>query len=74
MHPSTNVFTHHPRSVGESYWQHMRTALSFAGTLALAACACLAHALLPFVCERTGSRMVREMNERLASRAAPPAA
>jgi hypothetical protein len=69
-----HAFTRHPRSVGESYFEHMRMALSFAGVLALATLACLAHAFLPFVCEKTGSRLVRELNARLSSRGAPPTA
>jgi hypothetical protein len=52
----------------------MGMALSFAGVLALATLACLAHALFPFMCERTGSRMVRQLNERLSARGGPPTA
>ena len=74
METITRAFTRHPISVGESYWHHMGMALSFAGTLAVAALACLAHALFPFVCERTGSRLVRELHARLESRGAPPRA
>ena len=72
METIMQAFTRHPRSVGESYFEHMRMALSFAGVLAWAACACLAHALFPFVCERTGSTLVRKLNERLVSRGGAP--
>jgi hypothetical protein len=30
MNRLSEAFTDHPRSVGESYWQHMGVALSFA--------------------------------------------
>jgi hypothetical protein len=74
MDAITQAFTRHPRSVGESYWEHMRMAFSFGATLALAALACFAHALFPFVCEKTGSSIVRRLHERLAARGAPPSA
>lgn len=69
-----NAFTRHPRSVGESYWAHMGMALSFAGTLALAMLACLVHAVLPFACESTGSRLVRRLHARLEARGSSPKA
>jgi len=37
-------FTAHPQTVGETYWQHMAVALSFAGALFGAAVAALVHA------------------------------
>lgn len=61
-------FTRHPRSVGESYGQHMGVAWSFGFTLIGAGLACLVHGLLPFAFERTGSRTVRALNERLTNR------
>ena len=67
-----NAFTEHPRSVGESYWQHMGASLSFAGPLAAAALAALVHALLPFLFTRTGSRIVARLYQRMvAQRGAP---
>ncbi|AMO25382.1 DUF6356 family protein [Ramlibacter solisilvae] len=71
MNTITQAFTRHPSNVGESYWQHMGMALSFAGVLALATLACLAHAIFPFLCERTGSRLVRQLNDRLSNRGGP---
>jgi hypothetical protein len=61
-------FTRHPRSVGESYGQHMGVAWRFGFTLIGAGLACLVHGLLPFAFERTGSRTVRALNERLTNR------
>ena len=63
-----NAFTDHPRSVGESYWQHMAVALSFAGSLLLAALASLVHAVFPFLCTRTGSGIVLQLHERVVKR------
>ena len=60
-------FTDHPASVGETYLEHMGVALSFAGALALAAAACLLHAILPFAFERTSSRAVEALYRRMVT-------
>ena len=62
------VFLAHPASVDESYFQHMRFALGFAGALAVAAGAALVHALVPALCETTASRKVRALHARLGAR------
>lgn len=60
-------FSAHPRSVGESYGRHFAVALSFAGTLAGAALACLVHAFLPFLFTRTGSDAIRSLHRRMVT-------
>jgi hypothetical protein len=62
------LFTEHPESVGESYWEHMRVALSFAGPLALAAGAALVHAFLPFLCKTTASGTIKRLYGRMTNR------
>lgn len=62
------AFTDHPHSVGESYWQHMGVALTFAGAMLLGAVASVVHAVFPFLCTRTGSGIVLELHERVARR------
>jgi len=57
------AFSEHPRSVGETYFEHLGTATRFSGALALAALACLVHGLLPFLFVSTGSRQVRRLHE-----------
>ena len=53
--------------VGESYFQHMRFAL-VVGTLATGAgLACLLHAFVPALCERTCSRAVASLQHLFAS-------
>ncbi|HUI17339.1 MAG TPA: DUF6356 family protein [Alphaproteobacteria bacterium] len=59
------LFLEHPRSVGESYFQHLAMAASFSGRLLLASAACLVHALVPGLCVRTGSNAIRELHERM---------
>ena len=59
------LFTVHPRSVGETYGEHLRAAAGFGFALIGAGLACLLHALLPFVCVRTGSETVRRLHQRM---------
>ncbi|MBT5073722.1 MAG: hypothetical protein HOJ34_09120 [Kordiimonadaceae bacterium] len=54
-------FTEHPASVGESYFGHLFSALSFCGKMTIALLACLTHAFLPFLCEKTGSVMITRL-------------
>ncbi|MDG1996458.1 MAG: DUF6356 family protein [Emcibacteraceae bacterium] len=54
-------FTEHPASVGETYFSHLFSALSFCGKMALALMACLVHAFLPFLFEKTGSEMITKL-------------
>ena len=64
------LFLDHPASVDESYVEHMRFALGFAGTLALAAGAALIHAFIPAACESTASGIVKRLYTRVAHRGA----
>lgn len=61
------VFRAHPRSVGESYLKHLGTALSFAVRLLAAGGACLVHAFVPALFERTGSRMIARLHEEMVA-------
>ena len=69
------LFTDHPASVNETYGEHMAMAGSFGLRLFLASLACFVHALLPFLFEKTGSRMITELHDRMVTnrvrRAAP---
>ena len=58
----------HPRSVDESYFQHMKFALAFSAGLFLAAFAAMVHALVPGLCERTASRKIEELHHRMHNR------
>lgn len=64
------LFTEHPAMVGETYGEHMRTALSFAGPLTKAAAGALVHAFLPFVCTTTASNTVKGLYGRMTRRCA----
>jgi hypothetical protein len=60
-----SAFKEHPASVGETYPQHFRSATGFALRLLLAGGACMIHAVLPCFFERTGSRMVAALHQRM---------
>ena len=58
-------FVDHPASVGETYLEHMGVAASFGGQMVLGGLACFIHALLPFTCERTASRRIALLHDRM---------
>ena len=59
------AFTQHPNSVGESYLQHMRVSFGFGGRMFVAAIGCFLHGLFPFLCVRTGSRAIHDLNHNM---------
>lgn len=67
------LFTEHPASVGESYLGHMAQAMSFAWLLLAGALACAAHAVLPFLFQRTGSGIIRQLHDRMVRNRRRPA-
>ena len=67
-----NPFTRHPDEVGESYGAHFAAAAGFGLRMIAGGLACLVHAVLPFLFERTGSETVRGLNATLCKRAEKP--
>ena len=64
------LFTAHPAAVEESYGEHFLFALRFAGLLFAAAFCALTHALLPFLFEKTASRIVARLYQKTNNRGA----
>jgi len=60
-----HLFKDHLTSVGESYFEHMASAFSFAARLLAAAFACFVHGLLPFLFTKTGSSAVKRLHEEM---------
>jgi hypothetical protein len=58
-------FREHPRSVGESYFQHMRSASWFAVTMIVAGVACFVHAIFPSLFVKTGSSAIQRLHDRM---------
>jgi hypothetical protein len=50
------LFTEHPASVNQSYWAHLLFAISFGFGMVKGGCACLIHAIFPFLFQTTGSQ------------------
>jgi hypothetical protein len=59
------MFVTHPESVGESYLEHLAHAGWFAGMMMYGGFACLAHALIPGACEKTGSKVITLLHDRM---------
>ena len=59
----TRLFLEHPRSIGESYFEHQRRAFGFGLTMVFAGAACLVHALVPALFVRTGSEAVTRLHD-----------
>lgn len=56
-----NIFTEHPHSLGETYWQHFYHASRFGTAMVIGGIACCIHALLPFCFKKTGSNYLLRM-------------
>ncbi len=63
----SKLLTEHPESVGETYGEHMAAAGSFSWNLFIAALVCAVHAFLPFMFEKTGSRRVEMLYQRMVT-------
>ncbi|MBN9231102.1 MAG: hypothetical protein J0I93_09640 [Legionella sp.] len=50
-----HLFTDHPRSVQQTYWSHLKFALTFGLRLIWGGIACIIHAFLPFIFQNNGS-------------------
>jgi hypothetical protein len=61
------LFRQHPRSLGESYFEHQQHALRFGLTLVLAGAACMLHALIPALFTTTASSAVTRLHERMVA-------
>jgi hypothetical protein len=64
----TALFTAHPASVDESFGEHFVFAMKFALLLFAAAGAALVHAILPFMFEKTASKIIAKLYARTHNR------
>ena len=62
------LFRAHPASVGESYAEHFGVAARFGATMIAGGVACLVHAAVPALFQRTGSVTVKRLHARMAAR------
>jgi hypothetical protein len=66
---ASNIFTRHPRELGESYAVHFVNASSFGLRMLAGGAAILVHAVLPFLFVHTGSRTMAKLHQRITGRA-----
>lgn len=63
-----NIFTSHPHSIGESYFQHFRFATHFGLHMIWGGFFCLIHAIFPFIFKTTGSTILLKMTHHFIER------
>lgn len=62
------LFLEHPRTVGESYGQHMTAALGVGSRLFVASLKCVVHAFVPALCKTSGSDAIVKLHSEIAPR------
>lgn len=72
MQFTSRLFRDHPASVNETYLQHMGVASSFGWAMLKASGACFVHALVPGLCEKTGSTIIRNLHSRMVTNRVQP--
>ena len=55
------LFIQHPKSVGETYFGHMKSGAFYGLMLTIAGVACFVHCVLPFLFQTTGSHLVEKV-------------
>ena len=63
-----NPFTKHPKSVDETYFEHMKCAFKFFYTLFGLSLSALVHAIFPFWFEHTASNGIKKLNDCMQKR------
>jgi hypothetical protein len=67
------IFLSHPRTVGESYWQHFGVAAGFGVAMIWGGMKAVVHAFFPNICKTSGSDAVRTLHARLVEKRAATA-
>jgi hypothetical protein len=77
MNALRRLFTEHPASVNETYWQHFANAMGFGLRMIGGGFVCIVHAFLPGVFCKTASGTIGELHDRMVvnrNRLSPSAA
>ncbi len=61
------AFTEHPKSVGETYTQHMGSAFSFGADMFVTSICCFLHGIFPFLFVTTGKECVQRLHHRMVT-------
>lgn len=62
------IFLDHPRTVGETYWEHFGVAARFGGAMIWGGLKAMTHAVFPSICKTSGSDCVRELHRVLVEK------
>jgi len=57
------LFIDHPKTVDETYLEHLRFAANFGLRMIYGGCGAIVHALVPGLCKTTGSRTIGTLND-----------
>jgi hypothetical protein len=63
----SRFFVEHPKTVGESYLEHMAQSFGFGTKMIAAGIACLLHGLVPGCFVKTGSNAVTRLHFQMVS-------
>ncbi len=63
-----DLFTAHPHSVNETYFQHLRYASVAGLKLIFAGIACVIHSVFPFLFINTASNIMKKISEEMQNR------
>ncbi len=63
-----NIFTDHPHSIGETYFEHLCFAFKFGAQMMIGGFACILHSIFPFLCKTTASDYLLKMTQEFISR------
>lgn len=63
-----NIFTGHPQSVGETYYQHLKVATSVGFTMLIGGLASMIHGIFPFLFQKTGSHIIIKLTQQFITR------
>lgn len=55
----------HPKSIGETYLQHLKHAFSFGISMLKGSLVCFIHGLFPFIFIDKGSKCINELHEKM---------
>lgn len=64
-----NIFTKHPHSIGETYWQHMKFAFEFGLNMLAGGLFCIIHGIFPFLFKKKASDFLLKMMHNFIDRA-----
>jgi|TARA_E500000081_G_scaffold29477_1_gene33141 hypothetical protein len=64
----SKIFTQHPKSNGETYFEHMRCAAYYGFRMVISGLAAIVHSILPFIFETAASDCAKMVNKEVERR------